>query len=87
MSTDRQPLLILGTGGFAAEVADIAEATGLWSVEGFVSPEKIDLKSILDYPVISLAEAVKFTGTHKVICAQGATNRKFFHRTHYRGWI
>ena len=36
MSDSARPLLILGTGNFAAEVADLVSEIGGWTVTGFV---------------------------------------------------
>ncbi|KAA3625568.1 MAG: hypothetical protein DWQ08_09185 [Proteobacteria bacterium] len=78
MSEQRRPLLIMGSGGLVAEAADVAEDIGLWDVEGFISPEKIDLDEIGGKPVYPLSEAIQMAATHHTVCAQVATNRDRF---------
>ena len=78
MNHSKQPLLIMGTGGLVAEATDMAEETGRWRVEGYVSERKIDLKEIGGIPVHPLSEYASMADTHAILCAQVATNRNHF---------
>lgn len=73
----RQNLLILGTGTFAREVADLASDLDHVSVTGFVAsiPPYKSGDTILDLPVYWVDELRRFAGTHFAVCALATTRR------------
>lgn len=80
MQADEQPLLILGTGTFAVEVADFASDISGVSVAGFVEnmqrsrcAEPLDGKRV--YWVDELRTLAR---THRVVCGLGTTHRSRF---------
>ena len=77
MSAAGQPLLILGTGSFAAEVADVVCEIPGWTVTGFV--ESLDrthcLEKLEGLPILWLDEIASLSATHRAIAALGTTRR------------
>jgi sugar O-acyltransferase (sialic acid O-acetyltransferase NeuD family) len=73
-------LLILGTGAFAEEVADLAASSGDYTLCGFVENldrERCD-RDLLGLPVHWIDDAGAMTGTHEAACAIGTTKRRAF---------
>jgi acetyltransferase EpsM len=73
-------LLILGTGAFAEEVADIVAAGNDYRLSGFV--ENWDRSrcagGLLGLPVHWVDDAAHLASTHEVVCAIGTTARHGF---------
>ena len=76
---NRQALLILGTGVFAEDVADIANECGC-DVMAFVESKNRENceRTILDKKVYWVDEIAEFADSCKVICALGTTFRDEF---------
>jgi acetyltransferase EpsM len=76
----KQPLAILGTSLFAAEVLDVVEDTGQFEVSVFI--ENWDREkaraSWLNRPVVWLSEARDLAATHLALCSLGTTHRRRF---------
>jgi sugar O-acyltransferase (sialic acid O-acetyltransferase NeuD family) len=74
------PLLILGTGAFAEEVATVVGAGDSYELAGFV--ENLDrhrtTTELLGLPVHWIDDAAGFAATHEVVCALGTTKRRGF---------
>jgi acetyltransferase EpsM len=79
LSLDK-PLLILGTGSFAVEIADVAEEIPGVSVAGFV--ENMDRSrcagALEGRPVYWIDDLGPLAGTHRVVCGLGTTHRSRF---------
>jgi acetyltransferase EpsM len=78
--TPAQPLLILGTGAFAEEVADLVAACEGYTLCGFVENwdrSRCDDR-LLGMPVHWIDDAAGMTATHEVVCAIGTTRRRGF---------
>lgn len=78
--SDKQKLLILGTGSFAPEVAVLAHETGQLEVKAFVenwNPQKCE-QTLGSRPILWIDEIVALASTHKAICALGTTHRQGF---------
>lgn len=75
-----QPLLILGTGTFAAEVADLVSDIKGFEVAGFVeSLERDRCAGGLDgLPVLWVDDLVCLRNTHVAVCAIGTPRRRSF---------
>lgn len=73
-------LLILGTGSFAIEVADLASDLENIQVTGFVAstPPYQSGDRILDLPVYWVDELAQFAETHYAVCALATTHRQQF---------
>ncbi len=74
------PLLILGTGIFALEIAELASENSGYRLAGFVEnmePEKCKEK-IQGLPIYWVDEVASMARSHKAICALGTTHRKRF---------
>lgn len=75
----RQPLLILGTTAFSAEIGDVAAAAG-YEVVGFIenlSPERCR-ETHAGLPVHWIDDAAELTATHVAVCGIGTTRRSIF---------
>ena len=79
-SLKRQPLVILGTGSFAPEIADLVEETDEYEVVAFVeSKYREKTRQTLDgKPIIWIDEAAKISSTHQAVCALASTFRRSF---------
>lgn len=75
-----RPILILGAGAFAIEVADLISETPGFTVAGFV--QSVDpgkgAQTLEDLPVYWVEEIAKFADTHWAVCAVGTSQRKGF---------
>jgi sugar O-acyltransferase (sialic acid O-acetyltransferase NeuD family) len=75
---DVQPLLVLGTYGFAPEVLDLVSDIPGYRVDGFV--ENLDRarteKPLENLPVYWIEEIAVFADTHRAVCALGTTTRE-----------
>src|SRR4051812_7167522 len=75
-----RPLLILGTGAFAEEVADLVAACEGVELRGFV--ENWDRtrceEALLGLPVHWIEDAGELAATHDAVCAIGTTKRSGF---------
>lgn len=73
-------LLILGTGTFAAEVADLASDLENFQVKGFVAstPPYKSGDTLLGLPVYWVDELARFAKTHVAVCALTTTHRVTF---------
>src|SRR5438132_3149957 len=82
MSDSARPLLILGTGNFAAEVADLVSDIGGWTVTGFV--ESLDRERsqarLEDLPIFWVDDIARWHDTHWAMAALGTTRRDQFIR-------
>jgi sugar O-acyltransferase (sialic acid O-acetyltransferase NeuD family) len=74
----KSPLLILGAGPFAEDVADIVMASNEWELAGFV--EGLDRSRCAQErrgrPVLWIDDVHKFAASHAAICAVGSTKRE-----------
>lgn len=74
-----QPLLILGTRTFAAEIADVASESG-FQVAGFV--ENMDRARCADtldeLPIHWIDDVGEYVSTHLAVCGLGTTHRSRF---------
>jgi sugar O-acyltransferase (sialic acid O-acetyltransferase NeuD family) len=74
----KSPLLILGTGLFAEDVADIVMASNDWELAGFV--EGMDrsrcARERRGRPVFWIDDVHKLASSHSAICAVGSTKRE-----------
>jgi len=80
MKSEEKPLLILGTGTFASEVADIVSETPGYRLAGFVEnmdPAKCE-GTLEGLPVYWIDDSAHLAGTHYAICALGTTKRVRF---------
>lgn len=77
---NRQPLAILGTSLFAPEVLDVVEDTGRFDVSVFI--ENWDREkaggTLLDRPIVWIADAAPMAATHEALCSLGTTRRRGF---------
>lgn len=72
----RRPLLLLGSGEFAADVADLVEEIGGWRVEGFVQNVDPGLRSTLEgLPVLWIDDAFRERPGAWTVCALGSPKR------------
>jgi sugar O-acyltransferase (sialic acid O-acetyltransferase NeuD family) len=73
----KSPLVILGAGLFAEEIADIVIASNEWELTGFV--EGIDRtrcdRQLRGRPVLWIDEVGRLASSHFAICAVGSTKR------------
>ncbi|MCW5978762.1 MAG: acetyltransferase [Bryobacteraceae bacterium] len=77
---DTRPILILGAGAFAIEVADLISETPGFTLAGFVQsvePGKPD-QTLEGLPVYWVEDAARLAGTHWAVCAVGTSQRKGF---------
>jgi sugar O-acyltransferase (sialic acid O-acetyltransferase NeuD family) len=76
----RRQLAILGTSLFAPEVVDVVSDTALFDVTTFI--ENWDRQkagtTLLDRPVVWIADARPLAATHLALCALGTTRRRGF---------
>lgn len=75
-----RPLLILGAGAFAIEVADLITEIPTFELAGFVQsidPEQRE-KTLDGLPVYWIEEIAKLADTHWAVCAVGTSRRKAF---------
>jgi acetyltransferase EpsM len=75
-----EPLLILGTGAFAEEVADLVAACDGYELRGFVENwdrARCDAP-LLGLPVHWIEDAAGLAATHEATCAIGTTARRGF---------
>jgi len=75
-----KPLLILGIGNFAVEVADLASEIAGFRPAAFmqsVDPENRQ-GTLAGLPVLWIAEAERLVRTHWAVCALGAPERRHF---------
>ncbi len=80
MYKDEKPLLILGTGIFAQEVADLAEETPGLKVAGFVenmNSERCN-ETLSGFRIYWIDEIADLTVSHKAICSLATTHRNRF---------
>lgn len=76
----KQQLVILGTGVFAEEVADLASDTGTFELKVFVEGidrEKCD-QCLAGIPVVWIEEVAHLDDAYRGVCAVGSTRRKGF---------
>jgi sugar O-acyltransferase (sialic acid O-acetyltransferase NeuD family) len=77
---DPQPLLILGTGTYAVEIAEVASEIPGWAVAGFV--ENLDRARCAEpldgRRVYWIDELRALAGSHRVVCGLGTTHRHRF---------
>ena len=80
MKESAKDLLVLGSGGFAQEVADIARTTGEFLVRGFVEGvDKSKCGEELDgAPILWIEELADIGAGCHLICAVGSTKRHSF---------
>lgn len=73
----RSKLLILGTGTFAMEAADLVDDIGGWDIVGFVAslPPYQPGDTILGLPVYWVDELERFDNSHHAVCALVTTKR------------
>jgi acetyltransferase EpsM len=80
MTMENKPLLILGTGTFAVEIADVAAEIPHVAVAGFV--ENLDrgrCAEPLDGKRVYWVEELRaLAGSHRVVCGLGTTHRSRF---------
>lgn len=74
------PLLILGTGTFAEEIADLASDIGAFNVSGFVENMEIERcqGKKLGLPVIWVDDLAPLLDEHLVVCGLATTERDRF---------
>jgi sugar O-acyltransferase (sialic acid O-acetyltransferase NeuD family) len=76
----KQPLVILGTGLFVPEVADLAEESGRFEVTAFI--ENWDVEKTREpfhgKPVVWIDDAAPLAETHETVCGLGTTHRHGF---------
>jgi acetyltransferase EpsM len=74
----KSPLLILGAGLFAQDVADMVVASSEWELAGFV--EGIDRsrcgRQLRERPIFWIDEIHEFAPSHFAVCAVGSTKRE-----------
>ena len=76
----KSPLIILGTGKFAEEIADYIHGSPKWSLAGFiegVDRDKCDTE-FLGRPVTWVDDTSKLSSECVAICAVGSTRREEF---------
>lgn len=80
MDTEIRPLLILGIGSFALEVADLVSEIPGFRVAGFV--QSIDpgkqQRNFEGLPVFWIGDVQELAETHWAVCAVGTTKRSSF---------
>jgi acetyltransferase EpsM len=64
-------LFVIGAGALGREVAEYAEATGLWRVEGFIDDGLMAGASIGRHPVVGPVARTTLPTDAKVVCAVG----------------
>ncbi len=77
---NKTPLLILGTGIFSLEIAELAAENSEFQLVGFVEnmePEKCREK-IQGLPIFWVDDVASFDHSHRAICSLGTTHRKLF---------
>jgi acetyltransferase EpsM len=80
MPTFDRKLLILGTGTFAEEIADLVSESLDSPIAGFVEnldPAKCD-RTLNGLPIFWVDRLAELAATHQVICGLGTTHRKQF---------
>lgn len=77
MNSALRRLLILGTGTFAMEVADLVDDIGGWEIVGFVAslPPYQPGDTILGLPVYWVDELGRFDNSYRAVCALVTTRR------------
>lgn len=76
MTRSDRPLLILGAGKFAVEVADLVGEIGGWRVEGFVQNVDREPRSLLaGLPVFWIDDAFRDGAEIWAVCALGSAKR------------
>jgi sugar O-acyltransferase (sialic acid O-acetyltransferase NeuD family) len=77
--TDR-PLLLLGTGPFAEDVADMVAETPGWRVDKLVdSMDRTQAgKSVAGIPIVWIDDVAGYAGSHHALGAVGTTKRRAF---------
>ena len=80
MSNEICPLLILGSGTFAVEIADVISEIPGFKVCGFVqSVDPRNREAMLEgLPVYWITEIARLAGSHRAVCAVGSTQRSGF---------
>jgi sugar O-acyltransferase (sialic acid O-acetyltransferase NeuD family) len=75
----RQPLVVLGSREFAAEVADVAEQAG-YSVAAFVENWARGRceETLEGLPIVWIDDAARYAETHLAVCGLGTTRRSLF---------
>lgn len=78
--TEDNRLLILGTGTFAEEIADVAAEMDGFQIAGFIENRDRSRceRPLQSLPVHWVDELVSLAGTHQVICGLGTTLREQF---------
>jgi acetyltransferase EpsM len=73
-------IVVLGSGRFAAEVADLVAQTGGQRVEGFVEGRDRGRceETLFGLPVTWIDEAAPLAAVHEAVCAVGTTKRNAF---------
>lgn len=82
MNSETKPVLILGTGSFAIEIADvISEIPGI-VLAGFVENMERShcAEPLVGKPVYWVDELARMATTHRVVCGLGTTHRRKFIR-------
>jgi sugar O-acyltransferase (sialic acid O-acetyltransferase NeuD family) len=81
--SQKKKLVVLGTGTFAEEVADLAEDTGRYEVVAFIEnwDKEKTRQSKLGKPVIWIDDAAQLSSNHEAVCALSTTQRWGFVET------
>ena len=74
------PLLILGTGRLAIEIADLASEIAGYQVVGFVENEDRNrcAESLDGFPILWIDDIVELKDSHLAVCGLATTHRKRF---------
>jgi sugar O-acyltransferase (sialic acid O-acetyltransferase NeuD family) len=80
MAFSDRPLLILGTGTFAQEVADLASEVPGFKVVGFVENWELEKcqGTLSGLPILWVDKLAEFVATHWAVCGLGTTQRSRF---------
>jgi sugar O-acyltransferase (sialic acid O-acetyltransferase NeuD family) len=80
VTSNRQPLLILGTHALAEEVWDLISDMPGFEVTGFVENMNRDRcgQTLEGLPILWIDDIAPYAETHKAICALGTTHRSRF---------
>jgi len=75
-----RPLLILGAGAFAVEVADLISEIPTFELAGFVQSvdPRLGEKQLEGLPVYWIEDLARLAETHWAICAVGSSRRRAF---------
>lgn len=78
--TPEQPLLVLGTGNFALEAADLVSEIPGYRLEAFVdSVDRERCQETLNgLPILWVDDVAPMADTHRAVCALGTTRRNRF---------